>query len=184
MDASLLGFSGLGEVYNLHPVFVHFPIALLPVSFLFYAIGWLRASQSAFFAGRACLGLATAGLALSVITGLRAEGGIPHNDVIHRIMHTHEIVGFTVLGLSIVLLTWCSLRREHRPPAAPAFVAVLGVTALLALQNADLGGRMVFVEGAGVKAAAIPVTADSPAVPPPAEPPKHDHSSHKHSHKH
>jgi hypothetical protein len=30
MNPSLLGLHGLHEVFNVHPVFVHFPIALFP----------------------------------------------------------------------------------------------------------------------------------------------------------
>ena len=36
MDFSLYGFDGLRQTLNVHPAFIHFPIALLPVTFLFY----------------------------------------------------------------------------------------------------------------------------------------------------
>lgn len=192
MDLSLLGFRGLCQVYNLHPVFVHFPVALLPASLLFYFLGLTRKSNSAFFAGRATLGLSAAGSIAAVITGLRAEDTIPHNDQVHRIMELHEGIGIAVLSLSAGLVVWSALRKDHRPPAAVAFVCVLGVTVLLALQNADLGGRMVFVEGAGVRATApiLPDAAvrpvqqtDTPSresAPPLEHKHSHDHSAHKH----
>ncbi len=36
MDFSLLGFSEFKDVLNIHPAFVHFPIALIPSAFLFF----------------------------------------------------------------------------------------------------------------------------------------------------
>src|ERR1017187_590268 len=60
-DPALLGFSGLKEVFNLHPAFVHFPIALIPTALLLYFLG--IALRKPFFniAGRACLYLALIG---------------------------------------------------------------------------------------------------------------------------
>ncbi len=201
MDISLLGFGGLTQINNLHPVFVHFPVAILPVSSLFYAIGLARSSTLAFFAGRACLGLAAAGAAVAVYTGLRAEHAIVHNDAIHRIMEMHEILGFGVLGSSLGLLGWSAVKRDHRPPVPGLFVAILGCAALLVLQTADLGGRMVFVEGAGVRAAESIVsaghahgttgpdvlsapTADSPPAGHGVESKDQSHSIKRHTHDH
>lgn len=211
MDISLLGFSGISQVYNLHPLFVHFPIALLPTSALFYLIGVIRNSDAAFFAGRATLGLASVGATVAVITGLRAEGSIPHNEIIHRLMHLHESIGITVMILTAGLLVWTSVRREHRPPYAIPFLIVLVLTTGLVLQNGDLGGRMVFIEGAGVRAAssvvvsshdhqghrspslgqgsipADPALSESPRptpnqTPSPHPHPPHSHDPHSHSH--
>jgi hypothetical protein len=51
------------------------------------------------------------------------------------------------------LSVWSFWQQEHRPRAAWAFLAFLGLANLAVLQVADLGGRMVFVEGAAVKPA-------------------------------
>lgn len=40
MDWSLLGFRGLDQVFNVHPVFVHFPIAFFPASLLLYILAF------------------------------------------------------------------------------------------------------------------------------------------------
>lgn len=39
MDISLLGFSAVRELFNIHPMFVHFPVALLPAAFLMFGLG-------------------------------------------------------------------------------------------------------------------------------------------------
>ena len=151
MDPSLLGFSGLREVLNVHPVFVHFPIALFPSALLLYGLGVVAHRRSWCVAGRACLYLAAAGTAVTILTGLQAEGTIPHNERIHHIMQTHKQIGYLIGGFAVLLVGWSFAHREQRPRVAGAFLAALALTTYLALQNGDLGGRMVFIEGAAVK---------------------------------
>lgn len=159
MDWGLLGFKGLGAVLNIHPVFVHFPIALFPTTLLFYFVGIVWKKEKFIFAGRIALALTFLSTALTVTTGLLAEGSFPHSDVIHNMMETHEKIGIAGLILSGILFLWSFWKSEGFPKARILFLALLALATLAVLQNADIGGRMVFVEGAAVKA----------AVPPPQE---------------
>ncbi len=152
MDWSLLGFKGLDQVFNIHPIFVHFPIALFPVTLLFYFVGILRKRNDLLLAGQICLVLSLIGTAITVLTGYLAEESFPHNETVHEMMETHEMIGFIILGLGALLTLWSFLKRDGMPKASKLFLVLLGLTVLVILQNADLGGRMVFVEGAAVKA--------------------------------
>ncbi len=156
MDFSLLGFQGLRQVFNVHPAFVHFPIALFPEALLFYGLGILLKRRAWCVAGRTCLYLAATGLAMTVATGLMAQDTFPHNERIHHMMLTHRTIGLLAGLTALGLVVWSFAHREQRPRAAWAFLTLLVLTNYLILQNGDLGARMVFVEGAAVKAA-IPV---------------------------
>lgn len=180
MDYSLLGFSGLKEVFNVHPVFVHFPIALFPTAFLFFVLGRITGNKSLHLGGRVCLWLATAGAAMAVVTGLIAEDSIPHNDVIHNIMQTHMIIGYWIIGLGIVLSGWSFWQRDHCPKGFWGFIGLLALANYFVFQNGDLGGRMVFIEGAAVKPAVSVITPKPMEKEPKTE--HHDHSSHQHAH--
>lgn len=189
MDWSLLGFKGLGEVLNIHPVFVHFPIALYPTALLFYGLGILKKHNNLALAGQICLGLGLAGTLLSVVTGYWAQESIPHGEAIHRIMEVHELLGFTILGLGTFLTVWSFLKRDSLPKAPKGFMVLLVVANLVILQNADLGGRMVFVEGAAVKA--MPASKEEhphhdhgESVPQESEEGPHDHHDDGHDHHH
>lgn len=151
MDWSLLGFKGLFEVINIHPVFVHFPIALFPTTLLFYFVGFVFRKDKFLFAGRICLLLAFLAAAITVITGELAEDSFSHSHTLHIMMQTHEKIGITVLVLGGVLVLWSLLVRDGFPKMRWAFLLGLGLVVLLVLQNGDVGGRMVFVQGAGVK---------------------------------
>lgn len=176
MDWSLLGFRGLNQVFNIHPVFVHFPIALFPTALFFYLIGILRKRNDLLSAGQICLGLGFISTLITVLTGYLAQESFPHGETIHRMMGTHKILGFTILGLGTLLMIWSFLKHAGAPKLSKLFLLLFGFTVLLILQNADLGGRMVFVEGAAVKAAATKFE---------SEPNNHHHgddSQHPHHH--
>ena len=171
-DPSLLGFSGLKQVFNVHPVFIHFPIALFPAALLLYSLGIVLKRRSWCVAGRAALYLAVAGTMISVVTGLMAEGTFPHNERIHHIMQTHKTIGLAIGLISLLLVPWSFLHKEQRPKGTFAFLFALLFINGLVLQNADLGGRMVFIEGAGVKAAFPAKMGEHPH-----EPVRHEHGT-------
>lgn len=153
LDWSVLGFRGLQEMMNAHPVIVHIPVALFPASLLFYLLGFGLKRRSLLVAGRACLYLAVLGAAAAVWSGEAAQEMLPHNDRIHRLLVAHEQIGLWIGRLAWVLGAWSFFHVDQRPRVAPAFLALLAFTTLAVAQNGDLGGRMVYVEGAGVKAA-------------------------------
>jgi uncharacterized membrane protein len=153
VDPNLLGFSGLQQVDNIHPAFVHFPLALFPSALLLYGLGVMRQRATWLFAGRACLYLAVAGTALTLITGWQAQGTFAHNERIHHMMMTHLRLGLIVGVCAVVLAGWSVAHRDQQPRGVYGFLTLLAVTTYLVLQNGDLGSRMVYVEGAAVRTA-------------------------------
>ena len=151
IDPALLGFSGFKEMYNVHPAFVHFPIALIPSALVLYGLGIVRRWRTASAAGRACLYLAAASLLIAVVTGLIAQDSFPHNERIHHMMETHEHLGYLIGALTALLVAWSFVHTAQRPKGAAAFLAVLAGVTYLVLQTGDLGSRMVYVEGAAVR---------------------------------
>jgi uncharacterized membrane protein len=150
MDLSLLGFEGLREMVNLHPLFVHFPIALLPSALLLYGLGAVLHKPGLHAAGRACLYLGAAGALLAVWTGYMAEESGPHTESVRHLMQTHKTIGLILLGIVAIQVIWSFWHREYKPKAVWGFIGLLLLATLLVLQNADLGGRMVYLEGAAV----------------------------------
>lgn len=184
MDGSLFGFTAVKELFNIHPMFVHFPVAFLPGAFLLFSLGIVFRKAELNAAGRACLYMAVAGAIAAVTTGLLAEGSFPHNDTIHRMMGTHETLAWIVLGLSGMLSAWSFFQAGHRPKAAWAFLALLGLTNLVVMQDADIGARMVYLEGAAVKSAVAAITGKDKekmgSSPRPAAPAGHEGHRHQH----
>jgi len=153
MDYSLLGFVGLKEFFNIHPMFVHFPVALFPSALILYALGIFVKQKSMNAAGRACLYLALLGALVAVVTGFNAEDSIPHNQTIHHLMQTHQYIGIALLIVGAFLTAWSFWHVENVPKGKWGFLIVLAFAVYLVLQTADIGGRMVYLEGAAVKPA-------------------------------
>jgi len=177
MSFSQLGFQAIHEIYNVHPMFVHFPIAFYPGALLLYLLGRVLRKPFLTGAGRVCLYFGAAGVLLAFATGLAAEESIPHNEAIHEMMETHEALGWIILGITILLTLWSFWQRDSRPAGENLFIVVLGMGVLLILQTADIGSRMVFVEGACVKAAA-------PLIAPAESKHEHQHSGDGSDHHH
>jgi len=183
MDWSLFGFKAVGELFNIHPMFVHFPVAFLPGAFLLFALGITLRKPGLNLAGRACLYMAAAGALAAVATGLQAENSFPHNEVIHNMMETHETLGWAVLALAGALTAWSFFQAEHRPKAAWVFLALLGLANLAAMQGADIGARMVYLEGAAVKpVVSVILGGEGEKAAKTGHVPAAGHEGHKHSH--
>jgi len=145
------GLSGLKEVMNVHPLFVHFPIALLLSSTAFYFLGTIFKKGDLIAAAKWALYFGTLSAAVTVWTGLQAANTIPHGGAVHEIMMVHQYFGFVVLGLSLMLSAWLFFSKANIPSKGkPLFLLALLVLAVVLTQGADLGGRMVFLHGVGV----------------------------------
>lgn len=145
------GLEGAKELINIHPLFVHFPIALLLTSTAFYFLGTLFRKQDLFAAGKWELYLGTLSAAVTVWTGLQAANTVPHSGGTHEIMMAHQYFGFAVLGLSALLSLWVLISKANIPSKGRIFfLAGLLLLSAVLTQGADLGGRMVFLHGVGV----------------------------------
>ncbi len=145
------GLQGLQNLMNVHPLFVHFPIALLLAAVALYVVGTITKRESLFVAGKWSLFLGTLGAAFAVLTGLQAAKTVPHAGETHQIMMAHQYLGITVLILSFILSLWVLISKANIPARGRTlFLAVLVALAAILTQQADLGGRMVFMHGVGV----------------------------------
>ena len=157
MKWSLLGFGGMTELLNIHPAFVHFPIALFPTALFFYIIGMVIKKPAFLLGGRICLYLAFVSTIFAVWTGSDATDSFPHTEEIHEMITTHAYIGMAVFVVSLVMVVWSFFKnREGKALWSIWFLAVLIFVSYLVLQNGDIGGRMVYIQGAAVKAA-LPV---------------------------
>jgi uncharacterized membrane protein len=145
------GFQGAQELINLHPLFVHFPIALLLASAASYFLGTVFRKEELFTAGKWTLYLGTVAAALTVWTGLQAASTVSHGAGVHELMIIHQYFGYVILGLSVILSLWLLISKAHMPGKGRfLFLILLFVLTGLVAQSADFGGRMVFQHGVGM----------------------------------
>jgi len=145
---------GIAEMANIHPVFLHLPLALLSAFVLMEALGAITDRESMRNAATWMLYLGTLGAVVTVITGLAAAGGVGHNEEVHKLMLSHRDHGLVVLAIAIILSIWRLTvgARFSVKGRALHFVLAMIMVGIMAV-GADKGGMMVYKYGVSVKAA-------------------------------
>jgi len=95
---------GVSHLQNLHPLFVHFPIAFIYGAALLYLLGWMRASEPFKWSAFWMLMLGALGVAASVGTGLYAEPGVMVAESVRdQLLKHHKHLMLAASGLTGVL---------------------------------------------------------------------------------
>jgi uncharacterized membrane protein len=166
-------------VPNWHPVFVHFPIALVLASVGLHLVApWLPAHwrEHALLVARWNLWLAAAAVVVTVATGWQAFNSVDHDDAGHAAMLEHRRWALITSAVVLVLAAWAAWPRVRQRATGLLFLGLLVVAGALMLTTAWHGGELVYRHGLGVRSFPVaPVPAAAPA-----SAPAHDHSSHAH----
>lgn len=167
---------GIAGMENIHPLFVHFPIAFLSTFFMLDLVGTLAKKQHWRNIASWLLYLGTIAAAFTVIAGFIAANTVPHGEDVHEIMEQHEHYGIWVLSLAAILSVWRWKAGDAISGGANSFFLIMsGLLCILMALGADLGGLMVYQYGVSVKAVPVSETAIHEH--------QHDHD-HEHNHDH
>ena len=144
------GVTAMGN--NLHPLFVHLPIAFLLAFALVEVIGVLFGKSSLRKFASGLLGLGAIGAVITVISGLVAAKSVPHGAEVHTLMQWHQWAGITVMSLASGLALWRELGGIPVSTMATTLsLIVTGLMSIIIILGADLGGLMVYQHGVGVQ---------------------------------
>lgn len=149
---------GIAHLQNIHPLVVHFPIAFLIGSALFYGLAWIFRKESLAITAFSLLilGVLTAGAAVG--TGLYAEEGVMVSfSVREHLLNLHQYCMLTTLVLSIVLAIWTVMAWPFPKKRRPIFALLFLVLLVIMTVGADHGARMVYDYNAGGDACSQPI---------------------------
>ena len=156
--ANLFSFPGAQHLQNIHPLVVHFPIALLFAAALMYWLGFFARRESWQWSGLWTLVLGALGAAVAVATGLYAAPGVMlAPSVKTALLANHKRIMIAVLILSAALALWAIVARPMPARGRGAFLAMLVLVVALIAKGADYGGRMVYDYNAGGYACGQPI---------------------------
>lgn len=139
---------------NIHPLLVHFPIALLIAAVGVDVIGWALGRHKPLRQAATLLYVLGTGTAIaSYFTGRAASQAIWLPGMAHAVVGEHWDWAFrTVWFFGIVTAFRLVLLRPSRDPG-PAIVATLALAGLLGIglliETGDRGGRLVYQHGVG-----------------------------------
>jgi len=137
---------------NIHPIAVHFPIALLVTAvicdFLFLIYKKDRYSE----AGTILTIAALIGAVLAVVSGLLAEESVKVSSAAEEIIESHELFGFISLGALSVLAVVRIALRDNLKKLSIVILFICGLaSAGVVGYCAYLGGELVYKYGTGVE---------------------------------
>jgi uncharacterized membrane protein len=156
--AHLFSFPGAQHLQNIHPLVVHFPIALLLAAALMYWMGFLARRESWQWSGMWTLVLGALGAAAAAATGLYAAPGVMlAPSVKTALLANHKQIMIAVAILSAALALWAIAARPIPARGRGVFLAMLLLMAALLAKGADYGGRMVYDYNAGGYACGQPI---------------------------
>jgi uncharacterized membrane protein len=156
MIGSLL--PGLQHLQNLHPLFVHFPIAFLMGAALFYFLTLVFRKDA--FATTAFFLLVLGALSACVAAGagLYAEEGVMVSfSVREHLLEHHEQLMLATTGLSIGLTLWAAIARPFPKKKRGIFILLIVIMLGIMTWGADYGARMVYDYNAGGNACPQPI---------------------------
>lgn len=158
---------GLEAAPNIHPMLIHFPIALWLSALLIWIGHAVTGRDELWVGGRLMLTLGTLGGIAAVATGFWATNQMGHSASGHDLVHVHRdwMVATTVLATLTTGGAW--LYRGSSATPRLALIALLCVTTVLLTVGADRGANLVFRYGVGVLNEAPPSAG-------------HGHGSHDH----
>ena len=149
---------GAQHLQNLHPLVIHFPIALLMGAALLYVAAWLLKSDRFAHSAFVVLVLGALSLAGAVATGLYAEQGVMLSlSVRDQLLRPHKTYMLTTLGIATMLTVWAILARPFPKKGRLLFLFLLLVMIGVMTVGADFGGRMVYDYNAGGNACRQPI---------------------------
>jgi uncharacterized membrane protein len=138
-------------MHPIHPMLVHFPIALLSASVLFDLLSSRWRSDELRATSLYTLILGLAGALVSVASGAMAEEAAEHSGIHERVLEIHETLGFATFWIFAGLLglraaEWLGWFQERR-----CVSLALGLAAVAVLFVASYyGGSLVYDYGVGV----------------------------------
>ena len=151
---------GIASLENIHPLLVHFPIALLSMFFVLDVLCTLAKKLQWRGIASAFLYLGTLAALFTVLAGHIAADTVAHGENVHAIMEKHEDLGMAILSLATALSAW---RLKHKGLFQGylngVFLALSALLCVLIALAADLGGLMVYQYGVAVKAVPVTVSA-------------------------
>lgn len=135
----------------LHPIVVHFPIALLPLSVAADLVGFFANIPSLSHTGWWTLLGAAGGAVVTVAAGLFDMSRATLSEDVHHRVHRHMYIGLVLLTLILGLAIWRGLLFTRGLVVPMLYLDLAVLTVALAALQGWLGGELVYRDGVFVQ---------------------------------
>jgi len=132
----------------IHPIVVHFVIAMALITVVFDLIGVITRKPNLFEVSFWNLIVATVAIFVAIIFG-QVEAGLANPYGASRdILNIHSTIGWSLAGVLALLTGWRYVARQKDPAILPkGFLALDVLLAVLVITQVYLGDKLVWVYG-------------------------------------
>ena len=133
---------------TIHPIVVHFVIAMGLISFVFDLIGVVTRRSALFEVSFWNLLFATAAIFVAIMFG-QVEAGLANPYGASRdILNLHSTIGWSLAGVLSMMSGWRYVIRSKDPQQLPlAFLGAGGLLSALIVLQVTLGNQLIWVYG-------------------------------------
>jgi uncharacterized membrane protein len=133
---------------TIHPILVHFVIAMVLFAFTCDVIGYFTKNSRLFEVSWWNMCLATVAIFVAIIFGQFEAGLAKPYDVVQPVLSMHTLVGWSLSGVIAAITAWRYVIRLKTPNNLPIPYLGLGlILASLVLLQVYLGDELVWVYG-------------------------------------
>ena len=132
----------------IHPIVVHFVIAMALITVVFDVIGVISGKKNLFEVSFWNLIVATVAIFVAIIFGQVEAGRANPYGASRDILNIHSTIGWSLAGVLALLTGWRYVARQKDPANLPrGFLALDVVLAGLVITQVYLGDKLVWVYG-------------------------------------
>lgn len=132
----------------IHPIVVHFVIAMALISVVFDLLGVLTRRRNLFEVSFWNLLVATVAIFVAIIFGQIEAGLANPYGAARDILNYHSTLGWSLAGVLGLLTGWRYVVRQKDPTALPAgFLLIDSILAVLICCQVVLGDKLVWIYG-------------------------------------
>jgi len=141
------------DVAWIHPILVHFTVALFLLAVALDLLAWLTRHKSLHTVAFVNLAVAAVLTLGTMAAGMAAEMHVLISEADHALLHRHKNFAFAVVACIVVLAIWRGVLRGGFPArAAPLYMLLALTGAGLTVTAAYWGGELVYRLGVSVRA--------------------------------
>ncbi|MFM1901367.1 MAG: DUF2231 domain-containing protein [Synechococcaceae bacterium WB9_4xC_028] len=132
----------------IHPIVVHFVIAMALITVVFDLLGVITRRRNLFEVSFWNLVVATVAIFVAIIFGQIEAGLANPYGAARDLLNYHSTIGWSLAGVLGLLTGWRYVVRQKDPTVLPAgFLVIDGVLAVLVFCQVYLGDMLVWVYG-------------------------------------
>ncbi|HEY9623490.1 MAG TPA: DUF2231 domain-containing protein [Crinalium sp.] len=152
MIALLLNDQGLPYPDPIHPIIIHFVIAMVFFSFICDVLGYFTRNHRLFEVSFWNLFVATIAIFAAILFGQFEAGLANVYDAAQSTLNLHTVTGWSLSAILVALTAWRFVIRNRDPiRLSPAFLGALAFLCCLVFLQTYLGTKLVWVYGLHVE---------------------------------